>query len=311
MTAFGKQSGPTVGVLYAGELGASVGALLRSRGVRVVTTVAGRGAATAQRAREAGMIVLESLAEVVREAELVLSLVPPAAAAAEVAGAYCEHARVAPVGGVYVDVNSVGPDLAAAISRTVEACGREFVDAAINGLAKNLETGGTLYLSGRRAGDVARLFEGAMRVRVLGDEAGKASAMKMLLSGLSKGVCALVTELALLAEGRQMLPDMAEAMAEIYPGIWAVVERMLPTYSKHSARRADEMRELERTAQAAGLEPCVIGAVARLHEMIADASLEALPPQGSTVAALVRQLAAIGVLTAAGPRAAEETGTTY
>jgi 3-hydroxyisobutyrate dehydrogenase-like beta-hydroxyacid dehydrogenase len=309
MTDFGKQSGPTVGVLHAGELGASVGALLRGRGVRVVTTVEGRGAATTQRTREAGMVVLGSLNEVVREADVLLSLVPPAAAA-EVAAAYCEHAQVAPAGALYVDVNSVGPELAAAMARMVENCGREFVDAAINGLAKNLATGGTLYLSGRRASDVARLFEGAMRVRVLGDEAGKASSMKMLLSGLSKGVCALVTELALLAESRQMAPEMVEAMSELYPGIWALVERMLPTYSKHAARRADEMRELERTATAAGLQPCVIRAVARLHEMLADASLEELPPQGSTVAALVRQLAASGVLTA-DPRAAEETHTTY
>jgi hypothetical protein len=44
--------------------------------------------------------------------------------------------------------------------------------------------------------------------------------------------------------------------------------------------------------------------------MLADASLEELPPQGATVAALVRKLAASGMLTAE-PRAVEETPTTY
>jgi len=305
MTDFGKQSGPTVGVLYAGELGASVGALLRGRGVRVVTASKRRSVATAARAREAGMMMLEDLAAVVREADIVLSLVPPGAAA-EVARAYCAHVHLAPTRGLYVDVNSVGPELAAAMAARINGCGHEFVDAAINGLAKNLATGGTLYLSGGRAGDVARLFEGTMRVHVLGDEAGKASAMKMLLSGLSKGVCALMTELALVAQGRHMLPEMVDAVSEIYPGVWALVERMLPTYPKHAARRADEMRELEHTAQAVGLDTMVIRAIARLHETLANASLECLPPDGWTVAELVRQLAAGRVLTCDG-QAADET----
>jgi 3-hydroxyisobutyrate dehydrogenase-like beta-hydroxyacid dehydrogenase len=306
--ASGKQSGPTMGILYAGELGASIGALLRGRGLRVVTTVEGRCAATAQRAREAGMIVLDSLADVVREADVVLSLVPPAAAA-EVAAAYCEHAQLGPAGGLYVDVNSVGPELAVAMARSVESCGREFVDAAINGLAKNLAMGGTLYLSGCRAGDVAALFEGAMRVRVLGDEAGKASAMKMLLSGLSKGVCALVTELALVADGRQILPEMAEAMSEIYPGIWALVERMLPTYPRHAARRATEMAELEQTARSAGFEPCIITAVRNVHDALAEVSFDSAPDSGGwTVASLIRQLSETGVLTGQAS-ATEETHT--
>jgi hypothetical protein len=103
---------------------------------------------------------------------------------------------------------------------------------------------------------------------------------------------------------------MIEAMTQIYPGIWALVERMLPTYPKHAARRADEMRELEQTAQASGIETCVIGAVARMHEMLADASLHNMPHGGWTVAALVRELAASGMLTVA-PRAAEETHTAY
>jgi 3-hydroxyisobutyrate dehydrogenase-like beta-hydroxyacid dehydrogenase len=302
-------SGPTtVGVLYAGELGASVGALLRGRGVRMVTTVAGRGAATVARAREAGMVVLNGITDVVRQSDVVISLVPPAAAE-EVAATYCEHARLAPAGALYVDANSVGPELIERMAANVERCGRGFVDAAINGLAKNLATSGTLFLSGGRAEEVAGLFEGAMRVRVLGDEAGRASAMKMLLSGVSKGVCALVAELAMVAERRQMLPEMIEAMREIYPGIWALAERMLPTYPKHAGRRAGEMQELEETCQAVGLEPGVVAAVRGMHEMLAKVPFGEAPDTGGwTVASVVRQLAELGQLTAE-PRAAEETHT--
>src|SRR5947207_2171998 len=119
-----------------------------------------------------------------------------------------------------------------------------------------------------RGRSAARLCRDA-GVKLPGERPGRASAMKMLLSGLSKGVCGLFVETALVAERQGMLAEMTEAYAQIYPGIMAVVERMLPTYPQHAGRRAAEMAELEQTALAAGLEPCVLAAVARVHEMLA------------------------------------------
>ena len=141
--------------------------------------------------------------------------------------------------------------------------------AAVNGLAKNLAPGGTLFLSGPRCAEIAQLIGDAMRVRLLGDEYGRASAMKMLLSGLSKGVCALFAETALIADRRGMLDEMIQAYALIYPGIMTLIERMFPTYAQHAARRAAEMRELEATARATGIEPCTLSGARELHEQLA------------------------------------------
>ena len=285
----------TVGLLYPGEMGAAVSALLRRRGTAVVTTVRGRSEATARRAAECGAVVVSSLQEVVRVADVVVSLVVPSAAE-EVAREYARMAHLAPASAVYLDANSVGPDKAAAMARLVESRGRAFVDASINGLAKNLAASGTLFLSGRRAGDVRRVFDGLVRVRVLGDEPGKASAMKMLLGGLSKGICALFTELAVLADRQGMLDEMLEATSTTYGGVAALAERMLPTYFHHAARRATEMNELGATAAGAGLAPPVLEAVRELHRTLAHA----LPPgaNGSNgaaaqdLASTVRHLAA-------------------
>jgi 3-hydroxyisobutyrate dehydrogenase-like beta-hydroxyacid dehydrogenase len=297
----------TVGVLYPGELGAALAGLLAAQGARVVTTLQGRGAATARRARAAGIAVLDSLADVVRASDIVVSVVQPAAAA-EVAAAYCGLARAAPPGALYVDLNSTGPELAAALAARVRACGCGFVDAAVNGLARNLAAGGTLFLSGPRAGEVARLVAGAMRVRVLGDAPGRASAMKMSLSGLSKGLCALFAETALVAARRGMLDEVIEAYRTIYPGVMAVVDRMLPTYARHAARRATETRELEQMARSAGLEPCVLAAVRELHEAVARVTFPPPPPAdrptsdddggGWDAAAVVERLVAAGLLSA-------------
>jgi len=259
---------PVVGLLYAGEMGCALAALLLARGHRVVTTVAGRSAATAARCREHGIEVLASLADVTRAGDIVLSLVPPAAAV-QVAEDYLATAHLAPPRTLFVDANSIGPDTAKTIAADVTAHGIGFVDAAINGLAVNAARSGTLFISGPRAAEVASLFDGAMRTQVLGDQIGQASAMKMLLAGVSKGVCALLAELLLLADAQGMADAFAQALNRIYPGIGELVERMLPTYAHHASRRATEMRELEQTIEHAGLEPCVIAAVRRLHDLLA------------------------------------------
>src|SRR5688500_17250040 len=281
----------TAGVLYPGEMGAALAGVLRSRGLRVVTVLAGRSRRTAERCRAAGIVSLDSLADVVRISHIVVSVVPPDAAR-QVAAEYCRHAHFAPAGAIYVDANSVAPEVSESLADELSRLRIDFVDAAINGLAANLSTSGTMFLSGARSGEVARLFEGAVRVRVLGTEPGRASAMKMLLSGVSKGVCALFVELALLGSRRGMSSEFLEELSRIYPGVAAVVERMLPTYARHAGRRAAEMNELEDTVRAADLNPCVIAAVRRLHEDLAAAMDSGANTNAPTVQSLIEQLAA-------------------
>jgi len=283
----------TIAILYPGEMGAALAAVLRGRGLRVVTTLEGRSAGTASRARAAGLEVLNSLAEVVRAADVVISVALPDAAE-DIARAYCAQARHAPARAIYVDANSISPESASAIGAMITAAGRSFVDAALNGLARNLTTSGTLFLSGDRAAEVAALFGDAVRVKQLGSESGAASSMKMLLGGMSKGLCGLFLELALVAERRGMLDEMLTACDAIYPGMQHVIDRMLPTYAQHAPRRAAEMRELESTAQAAGVEPCVLDAVRRLHELLANESFN--PASGADVRSIVRHLQAAGLL---------------
>lgn len=284
----------TVGLLYPGEMGAALAGVLTKNGMRVVTTLHGRGEATARRAADCGAVVLDSLADVVRESDIVLSVVSPAAAE-EVAEAYCRLSSVAPVAALFVDLNSTGPELAERLAVRVEGCGVGFVDAAINGLAKNLTASATLFLSGARAQEVSALFESCVTTRVIGSEPGRASAMKMLLGGVSKGVCALFLELALVARNRGMLTDMLAECGRIYPGIQALVDRMLPTYTQHAGRRAEEMSELLATADSSGLEPCLLEAVSRMHHMMAGL-LDAGQATGGGVTPFVRRAAKLGLL---------------
>jgi 3-hydroxyisobutyrate dehydrogenase-like beta-hydroxyacid dehydrogenase len=199
---------------------------------------------------------------------------------------------------VYVEANSIGPETAKDVAATLTAAGCDVVDGAFNGLAKTLSTGGTLYLSGSRADEVASLLGRVVRVRVLGPDIGQASTMKMLLGGLSKGTCALFLELATLAQHRGMLLEMMEAVTTIYPGIAILIDRMLPTYARHAGRRSVEMQELDQTLQNSGMEPCLVGAIRELHDQLAAMSFD--PSDGASVASLVQRTVNGGLL-AAGP----------
>ncbi|OYV89630.1 MAG: hypothetical protein B7Z73_06655, partial [Planctomycetia bacterium 21-64-5] len=120
----------TIGVLYPGEMGSALGRVLSGAGHRVVTTVAGRSTDTADLATAAGLEMLGSLEKVVAASDVLLSLVPPAAAVSTARQASaCDFKPDA----IYVDANSIAPRTARAIAEIVEGRGMQFVDAAIHG----------------------------------------------------------------------------------------------------------------------------------------------------------------------------------
>ncbi len=291
---------PTVGVLYPGELGAAVALLLRAAGHRVITTVEHRGSATRRRCEQLGLETVDSLEAVVRGCDVLISLVTPDAA--EVVADECFDAvKSRPARLIYVDANSVGPEAIERINVAAGRAGVDFVDASINGLAVNLTRSATLFVSGARADEVGRLFEPGMRVERLGPTPGAASAMKMLLAGLSKGVCALFLELGILADSKAMLEPFMAQTRRIYPGLGELVDRMVPTYARHAVRRAVEMAELEETSARCVKTALVIPAVRAMHEALAQQTFPPAPPDGWTAAGLIQFCTENGFLAGTAP----------
>jgi hypothetical protein len=95
--------------------------------------------------------------------------------------------------------------------------------------------------------------------------------------------------LGVVARENGMLAEMSDACLLIYPGIAALIGRMLPTYVPHAARRATEMSELEATAHAAGVEGGVIDAIRHWHDETAAIAFENDP--APTVASIIERLA--------------------
>jgi hypothetical protein len=99
---------------------------------------------------------------------------------------------------------------------------------------------------------------------VLGDQIGQASEFKMLMAAFSKGLATLFMEVGLCAHGAGVADQLIGCIREAYPAVMAAVDRMVPTYAQHAARRADEMSEVVQTMLAMGVQPPMTEAAAQL-----------------------------------------------
>jgi hypothetical protein len=255
----------TIGILYPGEMGSALGKLLAENGLHVLTTVAGRSPRTQALCRAAGLPAVGSLRELLDASQMVISVVSPASAlpvARTVAAAVGSRSP----GLVYVDANSISPVTAVEISSVLGAAGVEFVDACIFGLASQIRQRGMLYLSGSRAAEVESQLKRALPIRIAGDVPGQASAFKMIVSAVPKGLVALFAEVMLFAQDLRVLSQATAFWDEFYPGLMEVVRRLLPTYPQHAKRRVQELWEVEHTMTEHGSVPHMLSAARAVTE---------------------------------------------
>jgi 3-hydroxyisobutyrate dehydrogenase-like beta-hydroxyacid dehydrogenase len=271
----------TVGLLHPGEMGAAVGQCLAAAGHRVLWVPEGRSPASAARAAAAGLTAASGgLSELVRAADVIVSVCPPHAAL-DVARA------VAGFDGVYVDANAISPTTAGEIAQIVEAGGASYVDGGIIGTPPVAPGFIRLYLSGARAGDVRRLFAGSeVDARVIGGSLTAASAVKMAYASWTKGSAALLLTARALAR--------ASGVEEALLAEWDISQPGLAERSARAARSAAakgwrwvaEMEEIAATMAAAGLPDGFHQAAAEVYRRASDAAASdvAAPASGAAAA---------------------------
>jgi 3-hydroxyisobutyrate dehydrogenase-like beta-hydroxyacid dehydrogenase len=224
-------------------MGAALGGALRAKGESVLWASSGRSATTAGRAGEAGLEDVVTLEELARRSEVILAVCPPHAAV--------DLARSMPsFGGVYIDANAVSPTTA----RTIAGVVNRYVDGGIIGPPPRIFGTTRLYLSGDEAPLIIDLFsETIVEARVVSEDVGAASAVKMAYAAWTKGTSALL--LAIRAVAR------AQGVEETLLDEWGTSLPQLQEQSVDAAhfalakgwRWAAEMTEIADTFCAAGL----------------------------------------------------------
>jgi 3-hydroxyisobutyrate dehydrogenase-like beta-hydroxyacid dehydrogenase len=107
-----------------------------------------------------------------------------------------------------------------------------------------------------------------MRLDVISDRVGAASAVKMFRSLIIKGLEALLFECALGASEYGVDEQVLASVQETLPGIdWkARADYVVGRVVEHGERRAREMEEVAETLRAIGVEPIMAEAIARRQD---------------------------------------------
>jgi 3-hydroxyisobutyrate dehydrogenase-like beta-hydroxyacid dehydrogenase len=276
----------TVAIVAPGEMGAAVAARLGERGVNVITSLAGRSAASAARAERARMQPAADDDALIDGTDFFLSICPPgeAVAVAQRFAPALTRARRKPV---YVDCNAVSPATALAIGVVLEPTGCPYVDGGIIGpppLANATGTGTRIYVSGAAAAEVARLSEFGVPFPVLDGPVGAASAIKMSYAGITKGFTAIAVAMVLGATSAGSAEALYKELEISQPQFLAWLTRQVPRMYPKAYRWIAEMEEIGHFLGDGAPGGDMFANIARLYRDIADVAQS--PSTGDAVTQL-------------------------
>lgn len=245
-------SAETVAVLMPGDMGHAIGRCLREHGHDVITCLRGRGNHSCERADAAGLRNVPALDDIVAQAGLILSILPPAAAVDLAREVRCamERKQATPV---YVDCNAIAPASAQTIADIITGVGASFIDAGIIGPSPGKGSGPRFYVSGPNVAPMLGLDGKGFRVIEAGREIGKASAMKMVYAGLTKGTWTLHTAVLLAAERLGIAGAILQEFESSQAAAVAAMRARVPCLAADSARWVGEMEEIASTFSEVGV----------------------------------------------------------
>jgi 3-hydroxyisobutyrate dehydrogenase-like beta-hydroxyacid dehydrogenase len=267
-----------VGLMSPGDMGQALAIQIIAKGLNVYTALEHRSDRTRALAREAGLTDVGTIARLVTECDVVLSVINPGAAldfAREVATAL----RATGSHTLIVDCNAIAPDTVREIADVIEGAGGRFLDAGIVGPPPRGKAKTTLYVSGPGAADLEQLAGAQLIVRVISDRVADASALKMCYGALNKGTQALWLDVLIAAQhlGVDSLLDeqLRQSQADLYD--WALGQ--FPSLPPKAYRWVPEMLEISKTLSTAGVTPKMFQGAADVYLFVANTALGKETPE--------------------------------
>jgi L-threonate 2-dehydrogenase len=251
-----------IGVIAPGNMGAAVARRLHERGAEVAVTLEGRSAASAKRAE--GLTVMPTEAALAAWADTVLSILPPGEALA------LARRMVPALRGreaIFADCNAVSPATVREIAAALPDV--RFVDiGVIGGPPGGDGPGPRLYASGGAAAVLTKLRDWGIDLRPIDGGIGAASALKMSYAGITKGIIALGSAMALGARAAGAADALRAELAASQPDVLRSLERGVPGMFDKAYRWVAEMEEISEFLGDIPAAP-IYQAAARLYEAIA------------------------------------------
>ncbi|KAG6009508.1 hypothetical protein E4U21_002144 [Claviceps maximensis] len=305
-----KSSSTTVGILSMGDMGAGIAKLLVARGFTVVTNSQGRrrvsslGQDTIDRAKAANVEIVSSDLHLVKQCQVILSVVPPLGArptAQRIAdalsgegGTVSEHDPI-----FFVDLNATSPSSARSMANMFEKARVpvRFLDGCILGRPPrrrdeaaaapfttdwvsesntdaewrrpSIPVSGPHRLSSSLP-DGHRLAE-VLNMRNISDAVGAASGLKMCFSAISKGFTALATQSFATALRLGVADELRREMGQMLPVHLATAERSVPDMPPKAYRWVGEFEEIADTmAEEGGWTRDLFRGIADVYRSVAQ-----------------------------------------
>lgn len=255
-----------IGILHPGEMGISIAASATNNGLRVYWLSENRSTKTRQRAEEHNLIEIKSMPEFCASCDILICVCPPHAAEA-VASLVAESG----FRGLYLDANAISPQRAIRMNRMMGEKKIHFIDGGIIG-GPAWKPGETfLYLSGKDAWVIADCFKnGPLETKIIGNEVGKASALKMCYAAYSKGTTALLASILATAESLGIREELYGRWDSDQAGFAEQVNRRVIRATAKAWRFEGEMREIAATFREAGMPDGFHEAASEVYRRMAN-----------------------------------------
>ena len=255
-----------VGILHPGEMGISLAASAKNSGCEVSWVSQGRRPQTRERAARFELRDAGTLAELSKQCSIIISVCPPHAAET-----LANDVAAAGFKGIYLDANAIAPRRTIRIAEKMSAVGIDFVDGGIIGFPAWKPGTTCLYLSGRRAAEVAQCFSaGPLDTKIIGESIGKASALKMCYAANTKGTVALLAAIVATAENLGVREELFEQWKQEEPAFLEGVKRRIQANTTKAWRFVGEMEEISKTFTEAGTPGEFHAAAANIYERLAQ-----------------------------------------
>ena len=254
-----------IGILHPGQMGISIAASAANSGNQVLWVSEGRSEKTRLRAEKYHLIETDSLPELCQTSEIILSVCPPHAAE-DVAKSVVEHGFK----GYYLDANAISPQRVKRIRELAESNDIRFIDGGIIGGPAWNPKETWLYISGQDAEVIAGCFSnGPLETKIIGDEIGKASALKMCFAAYSKGTTALLTAILATAESLGVRDELYQQWTMDDSDFVKQAEGRATRVTAKAWRFEGEMHEIASTFQKEGLPGGFHDAAADVYHRLA------------------------------------------
>ena len=258
-----------IALVGAGEVARCYGPALKSAGVEISFLLVRRETPAARElARQLQAELCLAPGEAWRGLDAVISAVTGAQAAA-VAQAVLP---CLPPGSLYMDLCTGEPQDMEVMEELARQRDVDFADIAIMGSVPTTGVRTSLLGAGKGAERAAAFWQAqGAAMRVLPGKAGDAMRLKLLRSLMTKGLEALAIENLMLAERMGLREELHEVLRDLdHHGLRHFMELCLRTHLVHGVRRRDEVLQVKRQIEQAGIAPRVMDGVLDFFQHTAD-----------------------------------------